>query len=120
MRLMSSYVSVWMPLPTLPAQAQVAAVAIMAPGTLPEIINLVVPPFFDEEAYAIKSFIARLAKIAATTIKNVAQWLVWVAKEIGQLTDIELHRADGEVNDVVDGKYDWRIGKLENHNGLVR
>lgn len=58
--------------------------------------------FFDEEAYAIKSFIARLAKIAATTIKNVAQWLVWVAKEIGQLTDIELHRADGEVNDVVD------------------
>ena len=56
MRLMSSYVSVWMPLPTLPAQAQVAAVAIMAPGTLPEIINLVVPPFFDEEAYAIKSF----------------------------------------------------------------
>ena len=34
--------------------------------------------------------------------------------------DIELHRADGEVNDVVDGKYDWRIGKLENHNGLVR
>ena len=93
----------------------------MALGTLPEIINLVVPPFFDEEAYAIKSFIARLAKIAAarlcrlpkarTTIKNVAQWLVWVAKE---------HRADGEVNDVVDGKYDWRIGKLENHNGLVR
>ena len=72
------------------------------------------------KAYAIKSFIARLAKIAATTIKNVAQWLVWVAKEIGQLTDIELHRADGEVNDVVDGKYDWRIGKLENHNGLVR
>lgn len=86
--------------------------------------------FLYEEAYAIKSFIARLAKIAAarlcrlpkarTTIKNVAQWLVWVAKEIGQLTDIELHRADGEVNDVVDGKYDWRIGKLENHNGLVR
>ena len=29
--------------------------------------------FFDEEASAIKSFIARLAEIAATTIKNVAQ-----------------------------------------------
>lgn len=58
--------------------------------------------FFDEEASAIKNFIARVAEIAATTIKNVAQWLVWVAKEIGQLTDIELHRADGEVNDVVD------------------
>ena len=120
MRLMSSYVSVWMPLLTLPAQAQVVAVAIMEPGTLPEIINLVVPPFFDEEASAIKNFIARVAEIAATTIKDVAQWLVWVAKEIGKLTDMELHRADSEVNDVVDGKYDWRIEKLDNHNGLTR
>ncbi len=76
--------------------------------------------FFDEEAYAIKSFIARLAEIAATTIKNVAQWLVWVAKEIDHLTDMELHRADSEVSDIVDGKYDWRIEKLENHNGLTR
>ena len=33
-----------------------------------------------KDNYAIKSFIARLAEIAATTIKNVAQWLVWVAK----------------------------------------
>ena len=35
-------------------------------------------------------------------------------------TDMELHRADSEVNDVVDGKYDWRIEKLDNHNGLTR
>ena len=86
--------------------------------------------FFDEEASAIKNFIARVAEIAAarlcrlpkarTTIKDVAQWLVWVAKEIGKLTDMELHRADSEVNDVVDGKYDWRIEKLDNHNGLTR
>ncbi len=65
-------------------------------------------------------FIASLAEIAVTTIKNVAQWLVWVAKEIGHLTDMELHRADSEVGDIVDGKYDWRIEKLENHNGLTR
>ena len=76
--------------------------------------------FFDEEASAIKNFIARFAEITATTIKNVAQWLVRVAKEIGKLTDMELHRADSEVNDVVDGKYDWRIEKLENRNGLTR
>lgn len=76
--------------------------------------------FFDEEASAIKNFIARVAEIAATTIKDVAQRLVWVAKEIGKLTDMELHRADSEVNDVVDGKYDWRIEKLDNHNGLTR
>lgn len=86
--------------------------------------------FFDEEASAIKNFITHLAEIAAarlcrlpkarTTIKNVVQWLVWVAKEIGKLTDMELHRADSEVNDIVDGKYDWRIEKLENHNGLMR
>lgn len=76
--------------------------------------------FFDEEASAIKNFLARLADIAATTIKNVAQWLVWVAKEIGKLTDMELHRADSEVSDIVDGKYDWRIEKLENRNGLTR
>ena len=76
--------------------------------------------FFDLEASAIKNFIARVAEIAATTIKDVAQWLVWVAKEIGKLTDMELHRADSEVGDIVDGKYDWRIEKLENHNGLAR
>ena len=76
--------------------------------------------FFDEEASAIKNFIARVAEIAATTIKDVAQWLVWVAKEIGKLTDMGLHRADSEVNDVVDGKYDWRIEKLDNYNGLTR
>lgn len=76
--------------------------------------------FFDEEASAIKNFIASLAEIAATTVKNVAQWLVWVAKEIGKLTDMELHRADSEVGDIMDGKYDWRIEKLENHNGLTR
>jgi hypothetical protein len=60
------------------------------------------------------------SNMACDHIKNVAQWLVWVAKEIGKLTDIELHRADSEVGDIVDGKYDWRIEKLENHNGLKR
>ena len=56
---------------------------------------------------------AKYLYIAATTIKNVAQWLVWVAKDTGHLTDMELHRADSEVSDIVDGKYDWRIEKLK-------
>ena len=60
----------------------------------------------------------RFAKLAATSIEHVAQWLVWLAKELGQLTNTELHRADTEVRDVVDGKYDWRIEKYDNRNGL--
>ena len=34
------------------------------------------------------------------------------------LTNLELHRADTEVRDIVDGKYDWRIERYENRNGL--
>lgn len=30
---------------------------------------------------------------------------------------MELHRADTEVRDIVDGKYDWRIERFENHRG---
>ena len=74
--------------------------------------------FYDEESSAIKALMFRFAKLAATSIEHVAQWLVWLAKELGQLTNMELHRADTEVRDIVDGKYDWRIERYENRNGL--
>ena len=41
-------------------------------------------------------------------------------EKLGQLTNMELHRADTEVRDIVDGKYDWRIERYENRNGLSR
>ncbi len=73
--------------------------------------------FYDEESSAIKALMFRFAKLAATSIEHVAQWLVWLAKELGQLTNMELHRADTEVRDIVEGKYDWRIERFENHRG---
>lgn len=76
--------------------------------------------FYDEESSAIKALMLKFAKLAAVSIEHVAQWLVWLAKELGQLTNMELHRADTEVKDIVDGKYDWRIERYENHNGLSR
>ena len=76
--------------------------------------------FYDEESSAIKSLMIKFARLAATSIEHVAQWLVWLAKELGQLTNMELHRADTEVRDIVDGKYDWRIERFENRNGLSR
>lgn len=34
-----------------------------------------------------------------------------------EAADMELHRADTEVRDIVEGKYDWRIERFENHRG---
>ena len=76
--------------------------------------------FYDEESLAIKPLMFRFAKLAATSIEHVAQWRVWLAKELGQLTNMELHRADTEVRDIVDGKYDWRIERYKNRNELLR
>ena len=73
--------------------------------------------FYDEESSAIKALMFKFARLAATSIEHVAQWLVWLAKELGQLTNMELHRADTEVRDIVEGKYDWRIERFENHRG---
>ncbi len=71
--------------------------------------------FYDEESSAIKALMFKFARLAATSIEHVAQWLVWLAKELGQLTNMELHRADTEVRDIVDGKYDWRIERYRNN-----
>ena len=43
-----------------------------------------------------------------------------LSKGMPMLTNLELHRADTEVKDIVDGKYDWRIERYENRNGLSR
>ena len=46
--------------------------------------------------------------------------LIVFRKDQRPMIDMELHRAGSEVGDIMDGKYDWRIEKLENHNWLMR
>ena len=71
---------------------------------------------WDNESTAIKHFLTDFANLVQTSINNVAQWLVWIAKQVGRLNDWELRRADDEVKDVVDGRYDGRIRRFENHH----
>ena len=60
---------------------------------------------------------SEFARLAQTAIEKVAQWFVWICKQVGQLNDCELRRADSEIKDLVDGRYDGRIRRFENHHG---
>jgi hypothetical protein len=72
---------------------------------------------WDNESTAIKHFLTEFARLAQTAIEKVAQWFVWICKQVGQLNDCELRRADSEIKDLVDGRYDGRIRRFENHHG---
>lgn len=72
---------------------------------------------WDNESTAIKHFLTEFARLAQTAIEKVAQWFVWICKQAGQLNDWELRRADSEIKDLVDGRYDGRIRRFENHHG---
>lgn len=76
--------------------------------------------FWDNEVFAIKHYIQRFADFATTALKEVALWLVWLAKTLWKFNDSELRRAHNEVGDIADGKYDWRIQRFENQQGLSR
>ena len=66
-------------------------------------------------------FLTEFARLAQTVIEKVAQWFVWICKQVGQLNDCELRRADSEIKDLVDGRYDGRIRRFENrYGGLSR
>ena len=76
---------------------------------------------WDNEFTAIKHFLTEFARVAQTAIEKVAQWFVWICKQVGQLIDCELRRADSEIMDLVDGRYDGRIRRFENrYGGLSR
>ena len=76
---------------------------------------------WDNESTAIKHFLTEFARLAQTAIEKVAQWFVWICKQVGQLNDCELRRADSEIKDLVDGRYDGRIRRFENrYGGLSR
>ena len=73
--------------------------------------------FWDEEASAIKKVMTYLAKAFKTTLQEIGDWLVWAANKIYKFNTLELRRADSEVKDVADGRYDWRIDRIERGYG---
>ena len=74
--------------------------------------------FWDNESYAIKQYLKMFADLASATLKQVADWFVWQASTLGKFNANELRRADHEVHDIADGRYDGRIQKFQ--QGLTR
>ena len=78
--------------------------------------------FWDNESYAIKQYLKMFADLASATLKQVADWFVWLASTLGRFFDErsgiaernanELRRADHEVHDMADGRYDGRIQNI--------
>ena len=73
--------------------------------------------FWPEEAHAIKKVMASFAEAFKTTLHAIGDWLVWMASKLGNFSDRELYRADNEVKQIADGKYDGQIRKDENGYG---
>ncbi len=73
--------------------------------------------FWPEEAYAIKKVMTSFAEVFKTTLREIGAWLVWLAHKLAKFNDRELYRADKEVKDIADGRYDGQIRKVENGYG---
>jgi len=69
--------------------------------------------FWDNESFAIKQYLRMFADLASATLKQVADWFVWLASTLGRFNANELRRADHEVHDIADGRYDGRIQKFQ-------
>ncbi len=79
--------------------------------------------FWNNESYAIKQYLKMFAELASATLKQVADWFVWLASTLGRFFDErsgkaernanELRRADHEVHDIAEGRYDGRIQKFQ-------
>jgi hypothetical protein len=71
----------------------------------------------------IKHYMKMFADLASATLKQVADWFAWLASTLGRFFDErsgkaernanELRRADHEVHDIADGRYDGRIQKFQ-------
>lgn len=63
-----------------------------------------------------------LADMASCALQKIADWLVWLSQTTSPngFNERELQRASREVKDIADGRYDWRIEKFEQKNGLNR
>ena len=66
--------------------------------------------FTNEEAANIKGWMMQNSKTKEQW-KHVGRWLVDFAIGKGRLNQPEANRAYNEVNDIAEGKYDWRIQK---------
>ncbi|OKZ18352.1 MAG: mobilization protein [Bacteroides sp. 43_108] len=75
--------------------------------------------FDKEEAAAIKGAMVGIVGNDGDH-KAVGNWLVQVAKKVGELAEEEIYRTQKEVDDVASGKYDWRIDNIVKENGLNR
>ena len=73
--------------------------------------------FWDEEASAIKKVMTSFATALQATLREVGAWLVWLAHIVYHFNERELYRANNEVKDVADGRYDWRIERLDRGQG---
>ena len=73
--------------------------------------------FWDEEAYTIKNVMMSIAGALQATLREIGAWLVWLANAVHRFNDRELYRADKEVKDVADGRYDWRIDRIDRGRG---
>jgi len=78
--------------------------------------------FDDSEASVIRSLMKDLADMASCALQKIADWLVWLSQTASPngFNERELQRASREVKDIADGRYDWRIEKFEQKNGLRR
>ncbi len=73
--------------------------------------------FWPEEAYAIKKVMTSFADVFKTTLREIGAWLVWLAHKLAKFNDRELYRADKEVKDIADGRYDGQIRRVGNGYG---
>ena len=69
--------------------------------------------FWDNESFAINQYIKMFADLASATLKQVANWFVWLASALGKFNANEQKRAHNEVQDIADGRYDGRIQKYQ-------
>jgi hypothetical protein len=76
--------------------------------------------FWDQESYALKSYMVAFYNATQVTVLHVANFLTWLAGELGKFNDYEKGRAAREVNDVALGRYDWRIQKHIDRGGQGR
>lgn len=78
--------------------------------------------FDDSEAAVIRSLMKDMADMASCVLQKIADWLVWLSQTASPngFNERELQRASREVKDIADGRYDWRIEKFEQKNGLNR
>ena len=74
----------------------------------------------DDQSVAIKHTLLMVNASDKSVWQKVAAWLLSLAKRFGNLTVMQLQRASRQLDDVVNGKYDWRISKFMAPHGLSR